>query len=341
MTAKARATLDWHFRGMRTLILENSLLRAVYLLDKGGDLIELTYKPMNMDLLWHAPQGHVNPSGYVQSIATVESSFNDLYGGGWQDCVPVIGNGPQEHRGAKYGTHGESPVMRWDCEILEQEGSSASALLSVQGIRYPFKLEKKLQLEKDQSVLKIEEKLSNTSPQNLEFFWLQHPAFGEPFLAPDDEISLPVGSQIENFQDINPNGRIAEGSFQWPHARSRRNGSKIDLSLVPPRDIIAEETCFVKVKDEGRYALTNPSSGLSFELKWDPSIFRWLWFWQNYNMPDYPYYGSAWNIAIEPATTPPTDIAKKKGCEDSLKIAGRSSITTELTATISSRKVGL
>jgi galactose mutarotase-like enzyme len=335
MTGKARATLDWTYKGMRTLVLENRFLRLVYLLDKGGDLIELKYKPLDVDLMWHAPQGHVNPTNYVTPIATVESSFNDLYGGGWQDAVPVIGNGPQELRGAKYGTHGESPVMGWDCEILESVGRSTSAELRVQGIRYPFRLQKTVRIEDDESTLRISEKLTNSSPQTLEFFWLQHPAFGEPFLSPADKLVLPPETRIENLEEMNPNGRIAGGSFQWPKVKSRKGGADIDLSAVPSRDLVAEETCFLKIK-EGWYNLTNPALGLSFKLEWDPSVFGWVWFWQNYNQPDYPYYGNAWNIAIEPATSPPTNVAKQMGLSKGLEIAGRSSIVTELKASISS-----
>ncbi len=333
MTGKAHATLDWGYKGMRTLVIENQLLRVVYLLDKGGDIIELKYKPLDVDLMWHAPQGHVNPAEYVPSIATVESSFNDLYGGGWQDAVPVIGNGPQEHRGAKYGTHGESPVMRWDCELLEEEGSTASAIMRVQGVRYPFRLEKTVRIESDQAALRLSEELSNLSPQTLEFFWLQHPAFGEPFLSPGDEITIPPGSEINNMEELNPNGRIAGGRFPWPNVKSRRGGANIDLSLVPPRDLVAEETSFISVT-EGWYALKNPELGLSFKLEWDPLIFRWVWFWQDYNLPDYPYYGAAWNVAIEPATSLPNNIAKQRGDDDGVKIPGNSSIVTELTATL-------
>ena len=36
-----RATTDWAFRGMRTLILENEYLRVVSLLDKGSDIMEI------------------------------------------------------------------------------------------------------------------------------------------------------------------------------------------------------------------------------------------------------------------------------------------------------------
>ena len=326
--------MDWSFKGMRTLILENKFLRIVYLLDKGADMIELKYKPLDIDLLWHSPPGYVNPVYYVPSVGTADSSFTDLYGGGWQDALPVIGNGLLEHHGAKYGTHGETPVMRWDCEILEEEGSSASAVLRVQGMRYPFRLEKTVRIEYDLAELKISEKLSNLSPQDLEFFWLQHPSFGEPFLGPGDQIELPSGSEVVNFEDINPNGRIAGGSFPWPKVNSRKS-TDIDLSVIPQRELVAEETCFIKVK-EGWYALKNPRLGLSFRLEWDPSVFGWVWFWQNYNLPDYPYYGGAWNAAIEPATSPPTDIAKRQSNNSGLKIAGKSSTVTELTARIQS-----
>ncbi len=321
---------------MRTLVLENPLLRIVFLLDKGGDMIELKYKPLDLDLLWHAPQGHINPAEYVPSISTPESSFNDLYGGGWQDALPVIGNGPQEHRGAKYGTHGESPVMRWSGEVLEAEGSAASAVLRVEGVRYPFAIEKTVRIESDSAMLQLSETLSNSSPQALEFFWLQHPSFGEPFLSPDDAISLPPGSEVENFEGINPHGRIAEGKYPWPSVRSRKDGT-IDLSRIPPRDLVVEETCFVRMK-EGWYALKNPGLGLTFRLDWDPQIFPWLWFWQDYNQPDYPYYGGAWNIALEPATSLPNDVAKKRGYDDGLKISGKHSVTTELKATIEAEK---
>ena len=35
-----RISDEWTFKGMRTLILENRLLRVVILLDKGSDIIE-------------------------------------------------------------------------------------------------------------------------------------------------------------------------------------------------------------------------------------------------------------------------------------------------------------
>jgi galactose mutarotase-like enzyme len=333
MVSKATATLDWHYKGMRTLILENKPVRIVFLLDKGSDIIELRYKPMDLDLMWHSPRGYTNPREHVQSIPTSESSFTDLYGGGWQDAVPVIGDGPQENRGAKFGTHGESALLPWACEIEESEGDSALATMNAKGIRYPFRLEKKVRINKDDAKLFIRETLTNTSPQNLEFYWLQHPSFGEPFLSPGNKIDLPRGSEIDSIQEINPNGRVGGGKFAWPTVPARNGRSEIDLSVIPERKLVTEETIFVKMK-EGWYMLTNPQLGLSFRLEWDVSVYPWLWFWQNYNLPDYPYYGGAWNIAIEPATSLPTSIAKQRKDDTCLKISGGSSVTTELTASI-------
>ena len=35
----ARASLDWHYKGMGTLVLENETIRLVALVDKGSDII--------------------------------------------------------------------------------------------------------------------------------------------------------------------------------------------------------------------------------------------------------------------------------------------------------------
>ena len=100
MTGKALATLDWHYKGMKTLVMENRLVRIVFLLDKGGDIIELKYKPLDIDLTWHAPQGHVNPAEYIPSIAIADGSFNDLLRRG------LAGRGPcnwQRSSGTSWG----------------------------------------------------------------------------------------------------------------------------------------------------------------------------------------------------------------------------------------------
>jgi hypothetical protein len=56
------ALMDWSLKGMRTLTLENKLLRVSVLLDKGSDIFEVKYKPLDLDVIWHAPWGYRNLS---------------------------------------------------------------------------------------------------------------------------------------------------------------------------------------------------------------------------------------------------------------------------------------
>ncbi len=324
-----RASLEGSVKGMQTVVLENDLVRLVALAGKGSDITELVYKPKDIDLLWHAPPGLRSPSECASLLGAPESGFLDYYGGGWQDLLPTIGSGPTKLHGATFGLHGETGVLPWHAEV-HTKAAIAVASLSVTGVRYPYHLEKTVTL--DGNEIRISEKLTNTSKQTLEYYWLQHPSFGEPFLEPGCIIELPEGSMAMNIASINSNGRVADGQFEWPNVRAK-DGSTIDLSLIPPKSVIAEESTFIRVR-QGWYTLTNPKLSLRLKLEWDASTFPWVWFWQNYWAPDYPYYGSAWNVAIEPATSLPT-ILGELAARDALILKGGQARTTEIKVKIS------
>jgi galactose mutarotase-like enzyme len=324
-----RASMDGRIRGMQTVVLENDVVRLLALAGKGSDIIELVYKPKNIDLLWHAPPGLRSPSECGRLLMASDTGFLDYYGGGWQDLLPTIGSGPTKLHGATFGLHGETGVLPWYAEV-HTEGAVAVASLSVTGVRYPYRLEKTIAL--DGNEIRINERLINTSKQTLEYYWLQHPSFGEPFLEPGCLIELPPESVVTNIASINSNGRVADGQFTWPNVRAK-DGSTIDLSVIPSKKVLAEESTFIRVK-QGWYNLTNLTLGLRLRFEWDVSTFPWVWFWQNYWTPDYPYYGSAWNVAIEPATSLPT-ILGEQAAKDALILKGGQSRTTEIKVTIS------
>ncbi len=330
MSATIRASLDGHYKGMKTLVLENELIRMVALVDKGSDIIELTYKPKNVDILWHSPPGYRLPSESNGLLATSETGFLDCYGGGWQDALPTIGSGPTDLHGARFGLHGETSLLPWKARV-EEDGASARAFLSVTGMRYPYLLEKEIELMKGENKISIKEKLTNTSKQKLEFYWIQHPSFGEPFLASGCVLELPPESRVLNMASINPHGRVAEGEFDWPVVEAKEGGP-LNLSIIPSKSLVAEETTFMRVK-QGWYSLASPATGLRFRFEWDVSTFPWVWFWQNYGIPDYPYYGDAWNVAVEPATSLPT-ILGKEAERDALVLEGGQSRTTGMTVTL-------
>jgi hypothetical protein len=317
---------------MRTLILENELIRVVVLLDKGSDIIEFSYKPLDLDVMWHSPTGYRNPQEFTPSLVTAASPFLDLYGGGWQDLLPVIGHGPISHRGAEFGLHGETALLAWEGSVVEEGPEMARAVLRVRGVRYPYEVEKVLTVRRGEAKLRIWERLTNTSRQELEFFWLQHPAYGEPFLEPGCRVDLAEGAEVHVIEEIAPQGRLAGGTYPWPRVRSRE-GDEVDLSLIPSRELVAEETAFIRV-EEGWYALTNPRLRVGVALYWSREIYPWLWFWQNYNLPNYPWYGEAWNVALEPSTSFPATTPQQLEAESYLRVPGQGSVEAELVASL-------
>lgn len=78
------------FRGLRTVTLENELIRVTVLADKGSDIIEFLHKPTDTDFMWRSPQGVRNPTTFVPTIPRPEGAFLDYYeGGGRSVCPPA------------------------------------------------------------------------------------------------------------------------------------------------------------------------------------------------------------------------------------------------------------
>ncbi|MGL4647841.1 MAG: hypothetical protein ACRC1H_00430, partial [Caldilineaceae bacterium] len=96
---------DLSYKGLRTLFLENDLLRIGILLDKGADLFTFLHKPTDTDFLWRSPLGLRDPRRATPTSALSSGAFLDTYHGGWQECLP--GGGPYAAQGAEIGLHGE------------------------------------------------------------------------------------------------------------------------------------------------------------------------------------------------------------------------------------------
>ncbi|MEM2358855.1 MAG: aldose 1-epimerase [Nitrososphaerota archaeon] len=340
MTMVCRISTLWKYRDMRTLIIENSRIRLVILLDKGADIIELRYKPLDLDLMWHSPTGWRNPVMETSPNPNNMGGFLDYYGGGWQDIVPSAGGASVTHRGAALGIHGESSMLPWSCEILEDGVEEVSAHLWVEGVRYPFRLDKWIEVRRDEEKLYVRERLSNPSNQALEYSWLQHPSFGEPFLEPKCKIRIPTPAEVIVLEGEHL-GRLQPGTYEWPTVTGK-DGKPIDLSIIPSREIVAEETSFIANMREGWYILSNPKLDLGFGLAWDIGVYRYLWFWQNYNAPDYPWYGTAWNIALEPCTSYPGGLPAQIQRKTHITIPPKGHLETSLTAFVLSNpeKIG-
>jgi hypothetical protein len=154
------------------------------------------------------------------------------------------------------------------------------------------------------AVVRVEETVTNDSPEPLEVMWSHHPAFGAPFLGGGCVLS--AGCTTFLADDRQPGTLFGAGtSHRWPLARSVA-GDTVDLRTIPPpsqpRAVLGYLTDF----SSGFFALTNPRLGLGVGLRWDTDVLDKAWLWQEVcSGQDWPWFRRAYVVAVEPASTIP------------------------------------
>ena len=295
------------WNGVDMLTLENAKLKVAVALGKGADIVEMVYKPLDIDCMWHSfnPLGGAN---HLPTVAASGGSFLDAYAGGWQDLCPTYGS-PAHFQGGQVGVHGEACLYPWDCQALRDEVDCVEVLLKLRLQRTPFRLEKRLKIEGDSPRLDMHETIVNEGGTAQSFMWGQHPAFGAPFL--DDSVRLRLAGepQVTVPESVivhhTPFERAVSG--KWP-CLPGKGGRMIDLSRAyAPEDRLYMEYCISDLQ-EGRYDLVNQNLGLGVRMRWDLEKCPYLWVWGLYRGIDaYPWYGRSYVMAVEPWSTFPAD----------------------------------
>lgn len=297
--------MEYVYKGLRTITLENELLRISVLADKGTDIFEFLYKPLDVDFMWRSPWGVRNPDTFVPTSHYAGSAFLDFYEGGWQDCMPT-GGGPCDYMGMPFGAHGETPTIPWEYQIVEDTPERIRVKFWVRTYRTPFYVEKELMLERGAAVLHIRESVINQGRVTMHLMWGQHPALGAPFLNENCAIDLP-GAKV-HCKNLMPNTRFVEGVYDWPLVPGN-DGSTIDLRQVATIEADTWDTIFLNDLPESWYAVTNRRQKVGFGMTWPRGVFPALWFWQVYGGAyDPPWYGRTYNIALEPFSTIQTTV---------------------------------
>ncbi|WP_319415325.1 DUF4432 family protein [Marispirochaeta aestuarii] len=291
--------------GFRMLSLENELIRVELRIDNGGEFSSFLYKPSDTDFLWHRPVAPRKAPVQSRPRGIDEHVFNDRYLGGWQECFPNGGTSVV-YKNAQLPFHGELLSLDFSLKILRDTPDEVSVLLSVETLRMPFLLEKQLRLRSGSSVLEIKETMTNLSDQVLDTMWGQHPAFGPPFVDDSCHIDFPPCRCTTERSEPWPESKIHYAvEFDWPNAPLRDGGFR-DLSVIPAPDARLTELVFLHGFNEGWYGVTNGNKKVGFGLRWDASLFPYLWFWQVFGgFSDYPWFRRNYNFALEPFSSFP------------------------------------
>lgn len=340
-THGCRVSDEWTLRGMRAAVLENELLRVLVLLDKGAEIVEFRYKPLDLDPLLRMPGGLRDPVRERPSIespaAGTGGGFIDYYVGGWQEILPN-GGVAATHQGADYGQHGEVSLLPWSSAVLEDGPERVSLRCAVRGLRAPVALERTMTLERGRAVLTLDERLTNEAGEPFDLMWGHHVAFGLPFLAEGATITTSARRAIVHgdLAGFTPRRLRPGQEIAWPHAATA-DGATLDLSRVPPKaESHGRELAYLTDFDgPAWYALTNEARGVGFALRWDGDLFRYLWLWQELGGgAGFPWWQRTHAVALEPWTSYPTlGLPEAVARGSQLTLAPGQTVTTRLTAT--------
>lgn len=297
---------EMNYLGMKLITLENDLLRIGVLAGKGSDVVELNYKPKDIDLVWLTAGGVRNPTSYLSSSPDSLATFLDYYLGGWQEIFPNGGE-PSSFGGAQFGQHGEVCNLPWDVTVDEDTERSVAVSFSVRTQKTPFFVEKQMRIETGNPTLAIAETVTNESPAPLRAMWGHHITFGRPFLDDTCKIRIPDGvKMIPHNEAISAAGRRVRPDQRpvWPIAEGV-DGKPVDFSVLPPKGTNSE-LLFLTEFPEGWYEVEHPGKGLIVRVEWDIETMPYLWYWQEYGATDgYPWYGRHYNIGLEPGSSYP------------------------------------
>lgn len=298
---------EYLYKGLRSLSLENEFLRVSILADKGSDIYEFLYKPLDTDFMFRSPWGVRNPATFVPTTHTSTSAFLDFYEGGWQDCLPTGGKAT-EYQGLPFGAHGETTTIPWDYRIVEDTPERIAVKFWVRTFRTPFLVEKEIAMERGKPALRLKERVVNEGRVQMYLMWGHHPALGAPFLDESCMIDLPGGKVI--CSTLTPNTRFVPGVYDW-HMIPGKAGKLIDLRRAGTIEDDTSDTIRIVQMPASWYAVTNTRRQVGFGLTWTQQIFPVLWFWQMYGGAyGPPWYGRTYNIALEPFSTAQPTIAE-------------------------------
>lgn len=330
-----RLTTDATLSGLGVVVLENELLRVTVLADKGSDIYEFLYKPLDVDFMWRAPNGLRRPGVTVPTAGGEAGSFMDYYEGGWQEILPS-GGPAADYRGAHLGQHGEVSTIPWTVRVEQDDAERVAVRLTARTFRTPFAVDKLLALERGRAVLHIGERLTNEGDEPVEFMLGHHPALGEGFLDDSCVIHAPARTLAVHPGLMFETQRLEPGSTHpWPVATDRQ-GRPLDMSRVPPPSARIADMTYLTDLTAGWYGITNRRRRVGFGMVFPLDVFNVVWYWLvargGYG---YPWWGRTYNLALEPWTAwPGTGLAEAIANGRARTLGSGESLAVELKAVV-------
>lgn len=243
------------------------------------------------------------------------------YSGGWHETFPNYGGGGTV-LGVPIPFHGDVARAQWS--VIDATSDSVEMECAS---RLPVILSRRVQL--DGSVVRLEETARADADIDVPILWGHHPIFA---VQPGMRIDLP-GGQIRARaawqSDITDIPDDATGT--WPNLLIR--GESRDLASVPDHPVT--RLACVHNPPGAWAALRDPSRGAGVALSWDAAVFGNLWIWLETGSTDFPWYGRARFLGLEPqSAATPDGLAVAVAEGTALAVPGRGALSAWLTVSL-------
>jgi hypothetical protein len=301
------------YRGLRVVTLENELLRVQILPEAGAKIWQITYLPLDTELLWNNP--HIPPAQHA-----IHAPYDDVWSGGWDELFP--NDEEAVIRGKRYPDHGELWSAAWDAESFSF-ADRVGVTLRLQTPLSSVVVEKTIELRHGSAQLHFSHRFTNHGAVAFPFLWKLHPAMR---VTPHHRIDMP---RMRVVREPAFPGTLTEAplEFAWPHAFLA--GRTVDLRRVPhPRE--RELHFLYGTEMEGGWcAITDTAKRLACGLRFDPAIFPSCWLFASYGgWLDY-------NVAVlEPCTGYPLRFAAMQAAGRARELQAGETLATDVLFTV-------
>lgn len=283
-----RIDTDWVYRDIRTIIVENELLKAVIMPDLGAKIWQITYKPKGRDLLWQNPRLKPRQLPF-------HTLYDDQFFGGWDELFP--NDTPENLGGELYPDHGEIWTLPWQYAVLKCEPDEAVIKLWVETPISACRVEKTITLKAGEAKLRFEHRISNQASTELPYLWKLHAAMK---IDEFTRIDLPADKvYVDDFGT--PRFGSTGRTYTWPYVEEQ--GERFDMRKALSATSGVGEFQYAIDTTAGWCALTDTKEQIGFALSYDKSAFPHCWLFASYG---------GWRglntVVLEPCTGYPVSV---------------------------------
>jgi galactose mutarotase-like enzyme len=257
------------YKKVDALLMETDLLAITIIPESGAKIQSIYNKERQKEVLYQSGRKEFRKSTYGAKFETGDVS-------GFDEILPSIDEcfyPTWPWIGIPIPDHGELWALPWEYKV-----NGNSITLSVHGVRFPYKLEKKVEFLRD-NCFRLSYKAFNLSDFDFDFIWSPHPYFvcdeNTRVVLPPSVKEVMSTCSLEN--KLGDYGTI----HPWPVTKTI-TGEEYDISdVLHPQYTGKCEKFYANNKPlEGWCALHNTSSGETIGLSYPTDKLSYLGVWE-------------------------------------------------------------